>query len=261
MDLRTHARVISRFRVVAVCGLALAFALALLSVVRVSTHGLAYRQAETWQSTEMLSVTPHGCGIFCQSQDLPPTSYLAQIANSALIRNQVLPNGRATLAGGDYLVSAVTDQSQQNATLPLLEVDGTATSASRAARVASRASSTFISFVQHTRAPSAQRIDVQVVTPAQAADAKVVHGRKLTTPIFIFLAVFVAVLGLIYLLENLNPRAGGVEDEHDSKHEARLEAVEPVGAPERPRRRSLPTAPTTSDSPAPAAAETTRSHT
>ena len=89
MDLALYARVFWRFRLLVVLGLLLAVTLALLSIVRVSTDGLTYRQQEQWVSRAMLLITepqfPEGRSVFEQS--IPPVStdtpqtYAAPFAN------------------------------------------------------------------------------------------------------------------------------------------------------------------------------------
>ena len=233
MDLRTHLGVIWRFRVVAVCGLAFALGVTFLSVYRVSfAHGLSisHRQGETWQSTETLFLAPPGSCLFCPQVNAPSTDALALYANSFVVKSKVLPNGKATPASGDYLFSTVTDT--QNQPLPYLRVDGTANSARRAKIIASLASNRFIELYAKSSSGlrASQRFVVQVFTPA--TDATVISSRKLTVPIFIFLAAMIAVLGLVYLLENLRPRAAGVRaSSPEPKAEHRLEPKPPDAQP------------------------------
>lgn len=57
MDLRLYADVVLRRRALVAWGLALAVALALLTVARVGPDGIGYRQSEEWSSTGRLGVT------------------------------------------------------------------------------------------------------------------------------------------------------------------------------------------------------------
>ena len=52
MDFRLYARVLWRFKIIVVLGFVLAVALAILSVVRVSSHGLTYRDSQLWSSED-----------------------------------------------------------------------------------------------------------------------------------------------------------------------------------------------------------------
>src|SRR6478672_2060614 len=60
MDLRLYFSVIWRFKFLVVTGVVLALALAILSVVRVTSNGFVYRQAELWSGTTRLGVTQNG---------------------------------------------------------------------------------------------------------------------------------------------------------------------------------------------------------
>ena len=50
MDFRLYGRVLWRFRLVIAIGLLLALVLAFLSVVRVNSHGLSYRDTRLWEA-------------------------------------------------------------------------------------------------------------------------------------------------------------------------------------------------------------------
>jgi len=60
VDFQLYARVLWRFRLLVVCGLLLATTLAMLSIVRVSSDGLKYRETELWSSSTRLIVTQQG---------------------------------------------------------------------------------------------------------------------------------------------------------------------------------------------------------
>ena len=60
MDLKLFVSVLWRFRLLVAMGILLAVSLAMLSMVRVGTDGIAYRQTELWSSTTRLGVTQRG---------------------------------------------------------------------------------------------------------------------------------------------------------------------------------------------------------
>jgi hypothetical protein len=218
MDLRMHIGVLWRWRVVAACGLALAIVLTFFSFFRVSLaqgFSVTPREGQTWGSTESLLLSQGG--IYFEgspSSAVAPTwlttlsSLYAQIANSDIIRAQVFPGGHATSATGDYLASPVSAANQS--ALPVLEFDGTGGTPQQAINVTRAAATTFLSYLnnQSNRAnvPSASRVDIQVISSASPNDTQLIKGRKLTIPIVIFLAVSIATIGLIYLLENFKPQ-------------------------------------------------------
>lgn len=221
MDLRLHAAVIWRWRLVVAAGLALAIGLTFFSFFRVSFadgYSLQYRQGKTWQSTETLLLTQGGCAlgqVTCSSQSIVASSIAplyAQMANSGVIRARVLPHGLTSASSGDYLAFPVTDSStggQQ--VLPFLEFAGTGSTPKEAVEIARRAVTVFLTYLNESSNSSniskSNRVVLQVVSAATVDNAKVVKGRKKTAPILVFLAVIIVTLGLAYLLENLFPRA------------------------------------------------------
>src|SRR4029077_17283400 len=60
VDFRLYGRVLWRFKIIVVAGFVLALVLALLSVVRVSSHGLSYRESQLWSAKMRLQVTQSG---------------------------------------------------------------------------------------------------------------------------------------------------------------------------------------------------------
>ena len=61
MDLYLYARVLWRFRLLVLSGLALAFALATLSVLRIGPDGVTYRDSRLWAADMKVAVTQRGC--------------------------------------------------------------------------------------------------------------------------------------------------------------------------------------------------------
>jgi hypothetical protein len=232
LDLAAHGRVLWRFRVLVVCGLVLAALLAFLSYFRVTTHGLSYRQNETWQSSEVLLLAPIKGNCLLDPNAplctlLPSLSPLyAQLANSAIIRKQVFPTVAST-KNGNYISSAVPTPNNSTATLPFLEINGQAISAQRAVAIAKRASAVLLSYLRATPArtiPETSRVVAQVVTEPSIDQATVVQGRKKTLPIVIFLAVIGATIALVYVLQNLRtPSAASLPTlgNHDGSHAQR----------------------------------------
>ncbi|TMC48139.1 MAG: hypothetical protein E6J20_18980 [Chloroflexi bacterium] len=222
MDLRTHGRVIWRFRFLVAGGLVLATILTFFSYYRVSFNKgvhVGYRQSQTWQSAETILLTqpgfPWGYSNTPSSQTNAVTdpnwlttlsSFYSQVSNSDLIRNRV----RAKLhnLNGTYNVSPVLDASQS--AVPFMEFDGLATSAGAAVSQARTATGAFLSYLTSNQnassIPPKRRVVAQIVTTADLAQAKVISGRRLTIPIVLFLTVLIATLGLAYILENLRSR-------------------------------------------------------
>ena len=116
------------------------------------------------------------------------------------------------LLGAEPLIGAmeaapVTDP-VDNDPLPFISITGTATSPQTAIVIARRGAEVFSQYVARRQAnagtAAAQRVQLEVVNAAQGAELEL--PRKKTTPIFVFLAVMIAVLGLVFMLENIRPR-------------------------------------------------------
>jgi hypothetical protein len=231
MDLRLYFSVIWRFKFLVVTGLVLAAALAILSVVRVTSNGFVYRQAELWSGTTRLGVTQNGFPwgrLFAQETgangtptpveqankagDIPIADpnrfkdlaiFYAELATSDPVRRLMLKDGPIR---GKIVATPVVVQS--NYTLPLIDLMAIATSPRRAVELAQRGSNaltTYLETQQRANAvPPTDRVVLQEVLSARKA--KIFAPRSKTMPIVIFLAVMFATIGLAFLLENLRPR-------------------------------------------------------
>ena len=228
MDLALYARVLWRFRLLVVLGLLLAVTLALLSIVRVSTDGLTYRQQEQWVSRAMLLITepqfPEGRSVFEQS--IPPVStdepqtYAApfanpdrfvalanlysQLATSDVVRRILLEDGRLNGAIEAAPVATVNGA----ASLPLLSIGGIATTPQQARVLAKRAVAGFLAYLereqQRSKIPAQQRVVLDVVKQPTAGE--LLKGRPKTLPVIVFMTVMLAVCGIAFALENIRPR-------------------------------------------------------
>jgi hypothetical protein len=218
MNLRLHFAVISRFRVLVLGGLVVGVGLAFLSLVRVSPTNmkLTWRQSETWRSTETMLLTRAGTpfGAVPLGDSVPNVMNLSnvpvfysQLVNSEAVRAVVLKGGPLN---GRYLAyPVVTSTNGVGVSLPFMSIDGYAATPAQAKRIARRVFVAFQYFLRRDQiaanAPAAERIVLQVTTPAN--QAVLAQGRRLTVPIVLFLAVMAATLALAYILENLRPRA------------------------------------------------------
>jgi hypothetical protein len=229
-----YARVLWRFRWLVALGVVVAAALAFLSVARVDPHGfrITYRTSQTWASRSTLLITqqafPEGRSVFAQT--IPPagvpkeTQFVpkfadqgrfsqladlyAQLATSDPVK-QLMRRGR--LVPGKvqaFPTQAVNGQS----TLPLLTIQGLATSQRNASVVAAAAVTAFTTFIESQQrrsgVPENQRVILKVLE--QPVKAQLVRGRPKTLPIVVFFAIMFCVVGLAMLLENLRPRVQGV---------------------------------------------------
>jgi hypothetical protein len=230
MDLNLYKRVLRRFWWLIVPGVLIAFALAFLSLVRVSPDGIAYRKPALWESQTLLLLTQHG---FPWGRTVLPSSdagsespyadpsrlsgltdLYSQFANSDEVRQIMRREGAPKT--WKILATPITP-TVQGATLPVIALAGRAQSPREAVSAAASGRRAFIEFVarqqQAAEIPRTQRIDIQVLkSPTRPL---VVQPRKKTLPIMVFLAVVTAAVGLAFVLDNLRPPVRAVASTAD----------------------------------------------
>jgi hypothetical protein len=228
MDLALYFRVIWRFRALVLIGLVVAVVLAGLSMFRVTSHGLAYRQHETWDSTAVLLVTqqgfPEGRSVFPykvasdgtvepSTNFADPTRFtnLAQFYSTVAASDQVvaLMHRQAPHVPGAISATPLSTGFGSRATpLPLLSITAeafTPSGAEATAAAATTAFRTYLSRQQHAaQIPANERVVLQVMN--QPTSAVLIAGHKKTIPIVVLFTVLIATLGLAFILENLRPR-------------------------------------------------------
>jgi hypothetical protein len=245
MDLRLYFQVIWRFRYLVLGGIVLAVSLTLLSLFRVSSNGVSFRQQNTWQATETVLLTqrgfPWGRTVFPYSQSTAAGQQVyttpfadpgrfsslavlyAALANSDAVHAQVKKGGPL---GGIYVARVVVDRSlPSTATLPLVAIDGFATSEAGAISVARRATSAFTAYITRSQDEAKIAPRLRILTQATSVPNKAIlaRGRRLTVPIVVFMTVLIATIGLAFILENLRPRirtVSGVEESYGGEDQA-----------------------------------------
>lgn len=232
MDLQLYFRVLWRFRLLVFAGLLLAILLAFLSLAKVSFAGgspkVTYRKQQEYMGNASIFVTqkgyPWGRTIFPvnpgpngsyttnyadSGRFSQLASYYAQLAKSDAVRQLMLRQG--PLHGSINAVAGFDQNTQAN--LPFVYVSGTSTTKAWAIALTNRAAQTIRDAIARQQAaakiPEKQRVVLQIFSAAR--DASLVTTRKKTLPIVIFLSVFLATIGLAFVLENLRPRLREVE--------------------------------------------------
>jgi hypothetical protein len=231
MDFRLYSRVLWRFKWLVALGLVLGASLGLLSVVRVSSDGLTYRQSELWTSTTRLGVTQNGFpwGRLLAQEVTPDEQaerlgipladpnrlntlavLYAELATSDPVRRQMLEDG--PLRGKIIATPVVVGENR--VMLPFIDVAAIATSPRGAVVLAQRAADAFGVFMRDqqvaNRVPAADRVIVQQLV--RPKPPKLFQPRSKTMPVVVFLAVMFATIGLAFLLENLRPPRRPEED-------------------------------------------------
>lgn len=221
MDLLVFGRVLWRFRVLVLLGLILSLAAAFLALVRVDFRDggvdASYRDSEVWQANTTLLLTQPGfpwgrvdlrtSSPTGEVVNLSSLSYLSvfysKLANGDQVQRRLYADGSVR---GVMTAGASTDSNDDP--LPFLTFIGTAATARDAVLTSRRGAQVFTEYLAGNQTaaqtPASERVRLSMVTKAQAAVR--VEGRKKTGPVFVFLAMMIATLGLVFVLENLRPR-------------------------------------------------------
>jgi hypothetical protein len=213
VDLRTYLRVIWRFRLVVLAGFVLAVVLALFSYVKLTSHGITYRQSETWKATTTLVVNGESAPIGTPGGFAGPNGavgysalafYYSGLVNSDPV--QQLMARRFHVVGN---VQAAPDiDPQTRITMPFITLTAFASKPVDAVKLVNAAAQGLDLFArQQQNAAGTPRV-LRVALPelTRATGAALAAGRRKTTPIVIFLTVMIAAIGLAFILENLRPR-------------------------------------------------------
>lgn len=223
MDFALYGRVLRRFWPLVATGVILAAALALLSLVRVTSHGFSYRKPAVWQSQAVLLLTqpgfPYGRTVIPaagtgstapQYMNLAGlTDLYSQFANGDEVRRLMREEGAPS---GSSITAAPAVPTIQGADLPVIGLSGRGNSASEAIAAVEYGRRALVEYVerrqQSAKIPTNQRISLQVVQ--RATPPVVVEPRKKTLAVVVFAALVIATIGLAFILENLRPRVRAV---------------------------------------------------
>jgi hypothetical protein len=227
MDLSLYGRVLWRFRVVVALGVVLALALTFFAIARVDVASgrIAYRAKEQWAAYSKIFVTqpgfPYGS---VQVSRRDPTTLAsnaiiyANMADNDTVRKLAFGN---TLPKGTVEAATLTTSPTSADALPMISIAGLADTAAQAIYLARAETRGLIAYVrseqQRSSIAPADRIILQVVKKPDTA--KLLKGRSLSVPIVVFLTTMAAVIGLVFMLENLRPRVRAVESDRSENEE------------------------------------------
>jgi len=227
MDLPAYGRVLWRRRGVVLAGAALAVVLAVLSYYRVDfDSGLPTfqpRKAELWQSQANVFLTEGGFPAGRRTIPLVTkviggetvavplyndpgrfaslSSLYARLAQSDQVRAIIEKQGKLR---GLFQAVPTTDTTLRSGTLPIVSLFGKASTPGAAQATVTRGLEAFLTYVRSqqraARIPENQRVQLRVLNAPQPA--VLVEPRKKTLPFVVFLAVMVAAIGLVFILEN-----------------------------------------------------------
>jgi hypothetical protein len=244
VDLPHLMRVAWRWKCVTAVGFLAAFALTFLAVMKVDpSHGfkLSYRQGQQFEADSTLFVTQSGFpwgrtvpeyvpGNSAAAEPSLPvsdadrlaslTALYAQLANGDAIRRKLPEVDDIT---NKLSVTPVSAPPYVNpAILPLLTVAATTPAPETSIALAKKAANLLQNWLaaQQRAAgiPDDERVELQLV--ARPIKAKLTGHRSKTLPAAIFLGLLLATFGIVFTLENLNPRAEPVAEDEDGEAEA-----------------------------------------
>jgi hypothetical protein len=248
MDFSLYARVLWRFRLIVLLGLFIAASLALLSMIKIGSDGVQYRQSELWSSSMRLGVTQNGFPwgrLFAaptgdQSTVAPPADgksgipivdparfntlavLYAELASSDPIRRLMLREG--PIRGKIVATPLVADKT--GTMLPIIDLTAISTSPAGAIALAQRSARALDTYVRDEQrannVPASDSVILQVLL--RPRDAEVFQPRSKTMPIVIFLAVLFVTVVLAFLLENLRPSVRPQEEPAELRGKARRSA-------------------------------------
>jgi hypothetical protein len=234
MDLARFLQVTWRFRLLLATGLLLATLVSVVSLVRITSSGVEYREQETYLTASTLLITqkgfPWGRAVLDEmipidaegvdEGDVPkeltprfgdPGRYsglaaiYAELAKGDAVQAQVLKRSDP----GEYYETMVVAPPGVNASLPMIYIKGYGPSPEAAEGVAQRASKAFINYLNRQQAAAGIPVDkrVDVLVTQKATPPELFQKRSMVRPIFMFLLISMGFLALAFALENLRPRA------------------------------------------------------
>lgn len=229
MDFQLYARVLWRFRLLVAVGFLLATALAILTVVNVTSNGITYRQTQLWSTDMRLLVTQRGFPegrLYAQQptqpgQTVPETAgggtpiadparfntlaiLYSELATSDPVRQLMTRNRELR---GQIIATALRDD-RSGVLLPLIDLMAISDSPRAAVDLAIRSATALNMFISRQQAannvPASDRVVVQTIV--QPRQVHLFQPRSKTMAIVVFLAVMFAAVGLAFILENTRPR-------------------------------------------------------
>jgi DNA-binding CsgD family transcriptional regulator len=250
MDIRLFFRVLGRYRRLVAVGCVVAVGLSFFAYFSVGTDGVKYRTPELWISESRLFVSQPG---FRWGRSIPGAAVAAPGTASNPELAEAAAEDRLTRLAGIYASLATSDEvalrviprarfsgrrilaeQELDATddpLPVIRVSGVAPTREEAAGLADQAAAALRRYLSSRQRANdvlpRERVELQTLNRANPRTAKLFEPRSKTQPVFVFLTVMTATIGLALILESLRPQAriGG--------HESPVPTMQAVEEPRR----------------------------
>ena len=246
MDLIAYWSVLRRRRLIMVVGLNVAAALALISVMKISSSGLAWRSPPVYKASTTLEVTqpgsPFARSTLNEFEPVPGGPPAPKFADPS--RMEYLASYYARTAESDAIVKRVkrsfdTTKAKWGATpltgadgraLPFIEIGALEMSPAKAVALANAVSlalrESLTTNQRRTQITGEDRVQLQVSREAEKAE--VFQGIRMTRPIMLFLLVSIFTVVIAFVVDNARGgRSGGARGGGDGTTGLDIVPMEP----------------------------------
>lgn len=225
IDLALYVEVLRRHRAIVLVGIALTLALVVMSYVRISPSGLAYRTPEIWSNQSTLVLTQEGAPEL--RSVLPATAGAGNASLADTSRFASLVDVYANLATSDSVIRVlehrglINEKDMENGenpieaeavvstvgggTTPLMTITATALSGRKATELTRAATSAFLGVVRSRQVAAGilprERIQVRILKNAD--EPHLVKPRSKALPILVLLAGLIATAAVVFTRDNL----------------------------------------------------------
>ena len=220
MDLPLFARVIRRHPRIVVAGVTLAVALSILTLLRISSSGVSYRQHQQWVSYTTLEVTQEGFPWGSLSGLSPthvPYADDGRLATLAVLYSQLVSSDsveRLMRRQGsiDGTVEAVAVSSSKNSfsssPLPFVRISALSPTAADASRLSTRAADALMGYVRSQQEEAGIKPQKRVLlqTSTSATSPTLYKKRSRALPLVVLITLLIATALAAFMVENVKQR-------------------------------------------------------
>jgi hypothetical protein len=221
VDLIAYWNVIKRRRIIVMVGLWVAACLTLLSLIRVSSDGLAWRSPPIYKATTRLLVTQPGFpigqatiplkkpsgGTTTPTPAYDPTrmEYLASLYAAMADSDPISTRVKQSVGGPEAKWGATPVAGAEGRALPLVEIGALGTSPARAIAIANGVAHAMRAFLltEQGKNATAIRDRAELRVDKKARKAEVFQGVRLTRGTMLFLLMSIVTFAIAFVVDNL----------------------------------------------------------